>query len=561
MKVSEALEVLGLEVGAADDEVEDAWHAALIVSYPGLFEEGTTEHRKAVAKTAQIDEAYNLLTGSQDPSKPPPHLTDTKPLRDPDAHPRKKCIKCGEFKGLDEFRDPSLKTGVGHICTSCKERRRSSVGKTPAHQTPAHQGSGDDRSWLAGIAVVGVVLVVIAIANVGGGGGANVGGGGGANVGGGGGGGGGNGETVSRPLLPDGWTTRPIEGGFQAHGKSDDDEFAIGVQVSEGSKGVWLVSGKGEILAQPPSRVVAEFSGGGEPLYVSVGSEGYLDIAGTGGLEAFLRNLSKASELRLTLAAGTQRFDLTGSSSALQEIGAVTPPAPPPRTAQLSVGVEEGWGTVYLDGVQYGETPLGPLSIDPGPHLLLIQTPDGKEAGGAFTFGPGEHKRVVLRDGSLTEIGGASSDSRQATPSTSSSRPATPPTQTRQTTTASPTTGGSRSNVSSSASSGGLGAAPRLAGLSAEMQRLVRSGCSSEERAADYSISSRNRYHTCLTAEIRKAGTVRSAPRLAGLSAEMQRLVRSGCSSEERAKDYSISSRNRYHTCLTEEIRKARGGT
>ena len=118
MKVSEALEVLGLELGAPDNEVKDAWRAALIVSYPNLFEEGTTEYRKAVAKTAQINEAYKLLTDRQDPSKAPPHLTDTKPLRDPDAHPGKKCRKCGEFKGLDEFRDPSLKTGVGHICTS-----------------------------------------------------------------------------------------------------------------------------------------------------------------------------------------------------------------------------------------------------------------------------------------------------------------------------------------------------------------------------------------------------------------------------------------------------------
>jgi hypothetical protein len=36
---------------------------------------------------------------------------------------RKQCSKCKLFKRIEEFKDPSLKSGVGRICNSCKEKR------------------------------------------------------------------------------------------------------------------------------------------------------------------------------------------------------------------------------------------------------------------------------------------------------------------------------------------------------------------------------------------------------------------------------------------------------
>jgi len=74
------------------------------------------------------------------------------------------------------------------------------------------------------------------------------------------------------------------------------------------------------------------------------------------------------------------------------------------------------------------------------------------------------------------------------------------------------------------------------------------------------SIEYRNRYYDCLTEEMRKAPSIRAKPSLAGLNAQIQMLVRAGCSSDEWMENASIEYRNRYYDCLTEEIRKARGG-
>ncbi len=39
---------------------------------------------------------------------------------------KKECVKCHELKPKDAFRDPSLKSGIGRICTLCKESSRQS---------------------------------------------------------------------------------------------------------------------------------------------------------------------------------------------------------------------------------------------------------------------------------------------------------------------------------------------------------------------------------------------------------------------------------------------------
>ena len=53
-----------------------------------------------------------------------------------------------------------------------------------------------------------------------------------------------------------------------------------------------------------------------------------------------------------------------------------TPLAPPPAGPRLNVTARP-WAEIQLDGNPVGETPLGELSLAPGPHVVTARLPDG----------------------------------------------------------------------------------------------------------------------------------------------------------------------------------------
>jgi type II secretory pathway predicted ATPase ExeA len=53
------------------------------------------------------------------------------------------------------------------------------------------------------------------------------------------------------------------------------------------------------------------------------------------------------------------------------------PLAAPPTGPRLSVNARP-WATISLDGTPVGETPLGELSVTPGPHVVSAKLPDGR---------------------------------------------------------------------------------------------------------------------------------------------------------------------------------------
>ena len=54
-----------------------------------------------------------------------------------------------------------------------------------------------------------------------------------------------------------------------------------------------------------------------------------------------------------------------------------TPPVPPPPGPRLSVNAAP-WAEIHLDGKPVGETPLGELSVAPGPHVVTATLPGGR---------------------------------------------------------------------------------------------------------------------------------------------------------------------------------------
>lgn len=65
---------------------------------------------------------------------------------------------------------------------------------------------------------------------------------------------------------------------------------------------------------------------------------------------------------------------------------------PPPAPATIVVGSNE-WGAVYVDGSRVGDSPVS-LTTTPGPHLVTLETPDGKTQSQSVNAVSGQTSRV-----------------------------------------------------------------------------------------------------------------------------------------------------------------------
>jgi serine/threonine-protein kinase len=71
-------------------------------------------------------------------------------------------------------------------------------------------------------------------------------------------------------------------------------------------------------------------------------------------------------------------------------------PSPTPEADGALLVVVKPWADVSVDGVPRGQTPLGRITLPPGPHAVLLTHPAFQPYPRRVTVRPGETLRLVV---------------------------------------------------------------------------------------------------------------------------------------------------------------------